>query len=108
MLSEALRLLRVYHDLKQKELAAQLEISNSHISEIESGIKKPSMETIEKYSELFKVPVSSIMFFAEQIDKSSDDTNDDTKIENKAKRAIASKIIEFLKLIEVRTERRNA
>ncbi|MCF6195912.1 MAG: helix-turn-helix domain-containing protein [Emcibacter sp.] len=100
MLSKALRLLRVYHDLKQKDLAEMLGLSKSHISEIEGGHKTPSLEVIEKYAKLFKVPVSSIIFFAEQV-KNSDDT---ITVEKRAKTAIASKIISFLKAVEVRTE----
>ena len=37
MLSEALRLIRVFHDLKQTELADRLGVSKSYLSEIESG-----------------------------------------------------------------------
>lgn len=35
MLSEALRLIRVFHDMKQTELAQRLGISKSYLSEIE-------------------------------------------------------------------------
>ena len=49
MINEALRLIRVFHDLKQFELAERLKVSKSHISEIESGTKAPSLELIEKY-----------------------------------------------------------
>ncbi len=100
MLSEALRLLRVYHDMKQKDLAEKLGLSNSHVSEIESGNKTPSLEVVEKYAAQFKIPVSSIMFFSEQIEGSSGKIT----IENKAKNAIASKIINLLKAVELRTE----
>ena len=104
MLAEALRLLRVFHDLKQKDVAAKLGVSTSHISELEKGHKTPSVDMLKKYSELFKVPVSSIMFFAEQLDKPN-------ACENKAlnvKRAIASKIVSFLQIIEQRTEARES
>ena len=37
MLSEALRLIRVFHDMKQTELADRLSISKSYLSEIEGG-----------------------------------------------------------------------
>ena len=42
MINEALRLIRVFHDLKQFELADRLKVSKSHISEIESGNWLPS------------------------------------------------------------------
>ena len=65
MIHRALRLLRVYHNLKQKDLAVKLEISASHLSEIEKGTKGVSVEMLEKYSEVFRLPVSSIALFAE-------------------------------------------
>lgn len=103
MLSEALRLLRVYHDMKQKDLARKLGLSNSHISEIEGGNKTPSLEVIEKYAVFFKIPVSSIMFFSEQISEPSGNLT----IEKKAQNAISSKVLRFLKAIESRTEIEN-
>lgn len=96
MISEALRLLRVFHDLKQKELAEKLEISPSHISEVENGNRTPSLEVIQKYAVVFRVPVSSILFFSESIDNAQQGKTSS----DKAKTAIASKVIRFLKLIE--------
>lgn len=99
MLSEALRLIRVFHDLKQQDLADKLEVSKSHISEIESGKKTPSLELIGKYSSVFGIPSSSIMFFGENIgDVSSKGTDE------KVRSAIAGKIVQFLKFIETRTD----
>ena len=65
MINRALRLLRVYHNLKQKDLAARLEISSSHLSEIESGVKSVSYDLLEKYAEVLNIPVSTITMFAE-------------------------------------------
>ena len=50
MIGEALRLIRVFHDVKLNELAEQLDVSKGYISEIESQKKKPSLDLIEKYS----------------------------------------------------------
>lgn len=68
MLHRALRLLRTYHQLKQKELALRLDISTSYLSEIETDAKQPSIEILSKYSEIFKMPVSSILLFSESMD----------------------------------------
>lgn len=68
MLHRALRLLRTYHQIKQFELAKDLGISNSYLSEIEKGDKSVSFELLEKYAEIFKLPVSSILLFSEQIE----------------------------------------
>lgn len=67
MLNRALRLLRTYHQLTQVELAKRLGISNSYLSEIESGDKTPQLDLLEKYSEIFKMPTSSIVLFSESM-----------------------------------------
>ena len=67
MLHRALKLLRTSHDFKQKELAKKLGISASHLSELESGQKTPSLVLLERYGEVFEVPVSSILFLAENM-----------------------------------------
>lgn len=95
MLAEALRLIRVYHDMKQQELADRLGLSKSFISEIESGKKTPSMEVIQKYSDAFGIPASSILFFAENLENPSR--------ANRTKSAIAGKVLQFLQLIETKT-----
>lgn len=100
MLSEALRLIRVFHDLKQVELADKLGISKSHLSEIERGKKAATIELIEKYAKLFSISSSSILFFSENID--SDFASSDRA--RKAKGVIAGKILNFLALIESKTE----
>lgn len=92
MIHEALRLIRVYHDFKQFEAAERLGISKSHISEIEKGNKTPSLDLIERYSQEFRIPVSAIMFFAEELPSAKRGDATRTKI--------AAKVIDLLKLIE--------
>ena len=65
LLNRALKLVRVYHNLTQVEAAHRIGLSKSYISEIESGQKKVSIEVLDKYSSAFKIPVSSLMLFAE-------------------------------------------
>lgn len=98
MLSDALRLIRVFHDLKQQDLADRLEISKSYLSEIENGRKTPSVEVIEKYAEVFDIPPSSIMFFAESV-QGGKVVNADEKVRS----AIADKVVQFLKFVESKT-----
>lgn len=69
MLHEALRLIRSYHDLSQSELSVRLGISNSYLSEIESGKKQPTLEVLQRFSEEFDLPLSSLLFFSEGLDK---------------------------------------
>jgi transcriptional regulator with XRE-family HTH domain len=92
MLGEALRLIRVYNDLKQVELAQRLGVSKSHLSEIESGDKSPSLDLIGKYSKEFGMPVSSIMFFSEELPAA--------KRGEKVRVGIAGRIVDLLKFIE--------
>jgi transcriptional regulator with XRE-family HTH domain len=65
MINEALRLVRVFHNVKQKDLADALGLSPSHLSEIESGKKQVTMEILERYAHYFKIPASSLLYFAE-------------------------------------------
>lgn len=92
MLHEALRLIRIFHDMKSVELAKELNISVSYLSEIESGKKKPSIELIHKYSKVFNLKTSSILFFSEEIESNG--------LKNKIKQSIRFKMLSFLKAIE--------
>lgn len=66
MINKALRLIRVYHDLNQTDAAARVGLSKSYVSDIESGNKKVTLKVLEKYSNAFDIPVSSLMLFAEK------------------------------------------
>ena len=95
MLNDALRLIRVFHNLKQGALAERLGISQSHLSEIESGRKQPTLEVLRQYAEVFGMPVSSIIFFAERQGQ-----NGASAMEN----AIAQKTIQMLNWVDVITD----
>jgi transcriptional regulator with XRE-family HTH domain len=64
-LNNALRLVRIYHDLTQAETARRIGFSKSYVSEIEAGNKKVTIEVLERYAGAFKMPISSLMIFAE-------------------------------------------
>lgn len=68
MIHQALKKIREFHNIKQSELSMQLGISNSYLSEIESGKKSPSLELLDKYSDIFNIPVSSLILFSETLD----------------------------------------
>lgn len=95
MISEALRLIRVFHGLKQGDLAEKLGISSSYLSEIEHGKKSPSLDLINQYAKIFHMPASSILFFSEKIE--------DAQSGEKFRVSIASKAISLLKMIEQQT-----
>lgn len=91
MLNRALKLLRTFHQLTQVELAKRLGISNSYLSELESGAKIPSVEILVQYSVVFKLPVSSIMLFSEQLES--------TSLGNKLKVKVADKVLRLLEWV---------
>jgi len=95
MLNRALKLLRTYHQLKQVELAKRLGVSNSYLSEIETGAKMPGVDLLEKYAKIFKMPVSSIMLFSERM-------SDEKKTGEKLRVAAADKILRLLEWIDER------
>ena len=100
MIQDALRLIRVFHDLKQVELAEKLGVSKSHISEIEKGNKSPSLDLIQRYATEFKIPVSSIMFFAEELPNA--------KSGDKIRSKIAGKVIDILRFVERKADAEDA
>lgn len=91
MLHEALRLIRVYHDLTQTQLSYELGVSNSYLSEIETGKKTPSLELLSKYSARFEIPISSLLFFSENLDK--------TKITDRLRLKVAGKVVSLLQWV---------
>jgi len=92
MLGEALRLLRVFNDLKAKELAVELGISPNYLSEIEKGKKRPSLEVVKKYGDYFNIKPSSILFFSEELEEGKSGIN--------PRVWIAGKLVKFLQAVE--------
>lgn len=73
MINKALRMAREFHHMKQNELAQKLDISTSYLSEIETGKKPASVELLEAYGRVFKIPASTFLLFKEQVDGANDD-----------------------------------
>ena len=65
--SKVLRLFRIARDMTVKELADSMNVSSSYICDVERGVRNPSLETYQKYSEALRVPLSTIIFFDEEI-----------------------------------------
>ncbi len=96
MLNEALKQIRMFHQLKQVELAKKLEISKSYLSEIESSRKQVTIELLNKYSKIFKIPASSLLLFAENIEAA--------KISDKVRLNFARKIMNVMEWINQSNE----
>lgn len=68
MLNKALRLLRVYYDMKGCDLAEKLGMSDSSfLSYLEKGRRKVTPEMLQKYSEIFDMKPSEILMFADKL-----------------------------------------
>ena len=95
MNSRALKLVRQYHRLTQAEVAKKLDLSKSFISELEAGNRKPSIDVLEKYAESFKLPLSSLLLFSEQVNEDNWQTRSSS--------LVASKVMKMLEWLEETT-----
>lgn len=68
-IGEILKKIRQIYSINAKDLAQDLNISPSYLSEIENNKKTPSLDLIEKYAENFDIKVSSIILMAEDMEK---------------------------------------
>ena len=93
MIGDTLRLLRVFKDYTAVQLANELDLSQSYISEIENGKKVPTLQVIEKYAEFFSIKPSTIFLFSEALDK-------ENKSEMNRKQRVAYAGMKYLKLLE--------
>lgn len=97
MLNDALRMIRIFHDISQKDMATRLQIAPSYLSEIESGKKDATLPLLGKYAEEFKIPMSSILFFSENME--------DGAPANALKKSVSSKVLALLNFIAARSGR---
>jgi transcriptional regulator with XRE-family HTH domain len=68
MIERALKLVREFHRLNQSTLADRLGISQSYLSEVESGIKAPTIDLLRLYAHEFEIPVSTFLILAERLE----------------------------------------
>jgi transcriptional regulator with XRE-family HTH domain len=95
-LNKALRLIRVYHDLTQTETARRIGLSKSYVSELEAGNKKVTLDVLEKYASVFKLPISSLMLFAEH--------SQDVNFSEDVRTYVADKVVKMLDWISTISE----
>ena len=94
MLGEAIRIARSFIGMSQKELASAMDVSNGYISQLEAGDKEPSQKTLRKAASALGVPVSSLVFFAEQL------SEDEGETEAEARKRFGRKVLQALSFIE--------
>jgi len=93
IMNQVLKLLRIANGWSVTEMAEKLNVSQSFLSKVESGNKKPSRELVQKYSEVLKMKVSAIEFFDEERAENNMDYQE--------------LLLEILKKIVKRKERKN-
>ena len=96
MLYKALRLIRIFHDKNQSQLAHALGISTSFLSEIESGNKKITIDLLDRYSKEFSIPPSSLLLFSEKLESKT--------FSEKARTTVARKVIKMLEWLALKGE----
>lgn len=67
MINIALSTIRKYNKISEKDLAYSLSMSTAYLRQLESGAKDPSVATLMKYSEYFKVPLASFIAFSDTL-----------------------------------------
>jgi transcriptional regulator with XRE-family HTH domain len=85
-----LKAIRQYHRMDQKKLAEKLDISPAHLCWIEKGKKTPTLEILTAYSRVFDIPLSSLIYFAEEA-------------ESKQRKPISEKTFKMLEWLELVT-----
>ena len=96
MMNEALRLAREFHNLNQSQAAERLGVSQSFLSEIESGKKPPSLDILHKYAEAYSLPLSAFLRFLEALDEK--------KARPEFERKVADKLLKMMQWVAKQEE----
>jgi len=71
MVGDVLKRTRAIYGFKASEMSTKLGISNSYLSEIENNKKPPSLELLQKYSNVLGIKLSSLILLSENLDQAS-------------------------------------
>lgn len=83
VLGSALKSIRTIYGMSARELSGELDISPSYLSEIETGKKVPNLQLLEKYSNIFDIRISSLLYFAEELEPQNAITDKRIKLRDK-------------------------
>ncbi|MEZ9980061.1 helix-turn-helix transcriptional regulator [Vibrio cyclitrophicus] len=89
MIYKALRLIRQYHEENQLELSNALGITKDKLAAIETGKEVVTKDLLVKYSSIYDIPVSSLVFFSESLSKNG-------KFSDKIRSKLAGKALNIL------------
>jgi len=79
---------RLIYGMTAKELATELGLSASYLSEIENNKKVPSLDILSMYASVFDMKVSSLILLSEDFENQ--------KSEHKSEKYIQKKMIELI------------
>ncbi|TDP53727.1 helix-turn-helix domain-containing protein [Aminicella lysinilytica] len=82
MIGDILKKTRNIYGYKASEMSDKLGISKSYLSEIENNKKKPSLDLLEKYSDIYGIKLSSLILLSENFDEADKGNNGDMFIRN--------------------------
>lgn len=98
MINKALKVTRQYHELNVTSLADKLNIPCSTLRDIESGKRPINSELLQQYSNIFDIPVSSLVFFSESI-------VNEGKVAKKFRLSLAGKILKVANWLAEKDEK---
>jgi len=64
-LDQTIRLLRLYHGFRQREVCERTGLSTSMMSEIERGQKQPTLQVIGRIADVYGLAPSELVYLAE-------------------------------------------
>ena len=82
VIGDALKRIRMIYGYKASEMSELLQISKSYLSEIENNNKQPSLELLEKYSEIYEIKLSSLILLSENYEEANKSNKGDKFIRN--------------------------
>ncbi len=99
-IGEALKRIRLIYGYKANDMSRELEISPSYLSEIEHGNRKPSLEILQNYAEIFDIKVSALLILSEEYTEMKNENRAELFIQKKMIRLIDRLSKDFLDEIE--------
>lgn len=90
MIGDILKRTRIIYGYKANKMSSELGISASYLSEIENNKKKPSLELLQKYADIYGIRLSSLILLSENMDDAEKSGKGNIFIRNMMVRLIQS------------------
>ncbi len=65
MIGKILKCFRIVNNMNIKDVTSEIDLSAAYLSEVELGKKNPSLKTLNKLCDYYRVPLSKIFEFEE-------------------------------------------